>query len=285
MNQSSHSSQSELWFYRRPELAIQMSNMCQDTLFSRIAYFGEPRIGKSHFFLNELKPMLIQDGMKPIYISMQGNAPHVELTKQLSIVLDELENDGVHELSIHSGIIKQYKENLFADMALESQPRAATSIELSNIKLYLNSLVEVVGSPKIVLVLDDFQHLSTSSSFDNFIYALRTQFDKYGSRITVIFIGSSRVQSLFEDDQAAFYQSAQVKEFPDIDEGFVDYCSNRLKGTYNIHIKRQVLLEFWTEINHSPYWMIKLMHEMVENQRDFVQAIARIREEVKAEKR
>lgn len=283
MNQSSHSAQAEPWFYRRPELAIHISNMCRDTLFSRMAYFGEPRIGKSHFFLNELSPMLIQDGMRPIYISMQGNAPYVELAKQLAIALDELENDGVHELSLHSDIIKQYKENLFADMALESQPRAPTSIELLNIKLHLNSLVEVVGSSKIVLVLDDFQHLSTSSAFDNFIYALRTQFDEYGSRITVIFIGSSRVQLLFEDDQAAFYQSAQVKEFPTIDDGFVDYCVNRLKDD-NVHINKQDLLEFWAEIDLSPYWMVKLMHEMVENHRDFIQAIARIREEVRAGK-
>ena len=158
-----------------------------------------------------------------------------------------------------------------------------TSIELLNIKLHLNSLVEVVGSSKIVLVLDDFQHLSTSSAFDNFIYALRTQFDEYGSRITVIFIGSSRVQSLFEDDQAAFYQSAQVKEFPTIDDGFVDYCVNRLKDD-NVHINKQDLLEFWAEIDLSPYWMVKLMHEMVENHRDFIQAIARIREEVRAGK-
>lgn len=287
MTKPSYITYPDPWFYHRPQLASHVGKMCKDTLFSRMVYLGTRRIGKSYFFLNDLSPYLIQEGMTPIYINMWGNksAPHTEFVEQLAIALEELKHEGALKRFLNSEIQKLAIGNQFAKVEVEFKPKAATDIDLSNIKALLRSVVEAAGNSKIVLILDEFQHLSTSTVFDNFLYALRTLLDTYGSRITVIFTGSSRtgMKAAFEDDKVPFYQSAQVKEFPVIDDGFIEHCTNRLKDAYSIHINRLELLDFWHEIDYSPHWIINLMRELVANQRTLPQAIAFIKQAIKVE--
>ncbi|WP_210498774.1 P-loop NTPase fold protein [Vibrio crassostreae] len=287
MSQPSYITYSDPWFYHRPNLATHIGNMCKDTLFSRMVYLGTRRIGKSYFFLNDLSPYLIQEGLMPIYINMWGNksAPHTEFAEQLAIALDELKQEGALKRFLNTEIKKLAIGNQFAKVEMEFKPKAATDIDLSNIKSQLKAIVEAAGSSKVILILDEFQHLSTSSAFDNFLYALRTLLDTYGSRISVIFTGSSRtgMKAAFEDDKVPFYQSAQVNEFPVIDDGFIAHCTDRLKSAYNIHINRLELLDFWHEIDHSPHWIINLMREMVANQRSLPQAITFIKEAIRVE--
>ncbi len=278
---------SDPWFYHRPNLATHIGNMCNDTLFSRMVYLGTRRIGKSYFFLNDLSPYLIQEGMMPIYVNMWGNksAPHTEFAEQLALALDELKQEGAVKRFLNTEIRKLAIGNQFAKVEMEFKPKPATDIDLSNIKALFKSVIEATGTSKIVLILDEFQHLSTTSAFDNFLYALRTLLDTYGARISVIFTGSSRtgMKAAFEDDKVPFYQSAQINEFPVIDDGFIDHCTNRLKNAYNIHINRLELLDFWHEIGHSPHWIINLMREMVANQLSLSLAITFIKEAIKIE--
>lgn len=239
---------SDPWFYHRPTLAKSISNMCKDTLFSRMVYLGTRRIGKTSFFLSDLSPELIEQGMLPIYINMWGNksAPHTEFAEQLASALDEIKQEGALKRLLNTEIKKLAIGNQIAKVELEFKPKSASNADILNIKSLLKSIVEAAGNSKVVFILDEFQHLSTSSAFDNLLYTLRTVFDSYGSRISVIFTGSSRtgMKAAFEDDKVPFYQSAQVNEFPVIDDGFIEHCTNRLKDSYNIHINRLELLDF-----------------------------------------
>ena len=287
MPQPSYITYSDPWFYHRPNLATHIGNMCKDTLFSRMVYLGTRRIGKSYFFLNDLSPYLIQEGLLPIYINMWGNksAPHTEFAEQLTNALGELKQESTLKRFLSIEIQKLAIGNQFAKVEMEFKPKVATDIDLFNIKSLLKSIVKNARDSKVVLILDEFQHLSTSSVFDNFLYALRTLLDTYGSRISVIFTGSNStgMKSAFEDDKVPFYQSAQINEFPVIDDGFIDHCEDRLKIAYGIHINRLELLDFWHEIDHSPHWIINLMREMVVNQCSLPQAITFIKEAIRVE--
>lgn len=288
MKPSSYIACSDSWFYHRPNLTTQISNMCKDTLFSRMVYCGERQIGKSCFFLDDLCPIMIQEGMMPIYVNMRGSSPHIQFAIQLNSALDGVDFDKGVLNSFASRYIKKLTiENMFANEDVKCQPKAATNMDLSIIKLLLKLVVKSAGNSKIVFILDEFQNLSVSTVFDNFLYALRTHFDTFASRITVIFVGSNSIgmKSLFEEQKAAFYHSAQMNQFPIIDDGFIDYCVNRLKDIYHIHINKIELLDFWSEVSHSPYWVVRLMREMVEHENTLTHAIANIRVDICEEKR
>ncbi len=287
MLQASFITYPDPWHYQRPSLATHIGNMCKDTLFSRMIYLGSRRIGKSYFFLNDLCPYLLKEGLIPVYVNMRGNtsAPHSEFAEQLAIALDEIEQDGTPKRFLNTEIKKLAISNQFAKIDMDFKPKVATDIDLSNIKILLKSLVEAAGKSKLILILDEFEHLMTSTAFDNFLYALRTLLDNYGSRISVIFIGSSStgMKTAFVDDKMPFYQSAQINEFPTLDDGFLTHCTEKLEGVYNIHINRLELLDFWYEIDRSPHWIINLMRDMVANQRSLPQAISFIKEAIRVE--
>lgn len=256
------------WFYHRPELARKYTMFCNDTLFSRMVFLGPRRIGKTSFFMNDLSPGLIDAGMLPIYISMWGNksAPHAEFAEQLAFALDELSKEGAVKKLLNTQIKKLAIGNHIARVELEFTPSVATDIDLNNIKSLLKKIIANSNGAKVVLILDEFQHLVTSKSFENFQYALRTLLDTLGSQITVIYTGSSRtgIRAAFEDPKLPFYQSATIQEFPTLDNGFITHCVERLDQAYDIKINRQELQDFWNEIDHSPHWIINLMREVVE---------------------
>ncbi|MCY9874052.1 hypothetical protein [Vibrio barjaei] len=256
------------WFYHRQELVRKYGLLCQDTLFSRLVYLGSRRIGKTSFFLNDLSPYLQELDMLPIYISMWGNkqSPHSEFAEQLSVALDEIGQEGAVKRLLNTQIRKLAVGNHVAKVELEFVPKVATDPELTNIKTLLNKVVEKAGTKKVVLIMDEFQHLVTSSAFDNFQYALRTMLDMLGTRITVIYTGSSRIgmKAAFEDDKLPFYQSAMIQEFPRLDDGFVKHCATRLKDVYGIDVDSLQLLDFWNETDKSPHWMINLVREIVD---------------------
>ncbi|MBE8233553.1 MAG: hypothetical protein HAW67_07420 [Endozoicomonadaceae bacterium] len=275
------------WFYPRQQLCTHISNMCVDTLFSRMVFLGSRRIGKSYFFLNDLSPELIERNLIPIYINAWGNKeqPHVEFAEQLATALDELTKEGAVKRFLNAEIRKFAIGSQFAKVEVEFQPIAATNVDLLNIKQLLKSVIEASGGLKIVLILDEFQHLSTSKVFSNFLYSLRTLLDTYGTLISVIYTGSSRkgIKAAFEDQDAPFYQSAQVSEFPIIDDGFVDHCVLRLHESYSIELNKIELLNFWQEIGHSPHWVINLMREIVANKRNLSTGISIIKDAIKIE--
>lgn len=255
------------WFYRRPELTRAYGTFCSDTLFSRMVFLGSRRIGKTSFFLHDLSPHLIELGMTPIYISMWGNknSPHIEFVDRLTDALDELSKEGAVSRLLKSQIHKLAVGNQIAKMEVEFSPSQASDVDLSNIKVLLDSVVEKAGGAKVVLILDEFQHLVTSTKFENFQYSLRTLLDTLGTRLTVIYTGSSRtgIKAAFEDKSLPFYQSATVQEFPMLDDGFITHCTGLLKNTYGIEIDRLALLDFWNDTDHSPHWTINLMRDIV----------------------
>ncbi|MUJ20433.1 ATP-binding protein [Aliivibrio fischeri] len=256
------------WFYRRPELVRKYVTFCGDTLFSRMVFLGQRRIGKTSFFMNDLSPSLIEAGMLPIYVSMWGNkgAPHAEFAEQLAFALDELSKEGAVKKLLNTQIRKLAIGNHIAKVELEFTPSVATDIDLNNIKSLLKQIIAKSNGSKVVLILDEFQHLVTSKSFENFQYALRTMLDTIGTQITVIYTGSSRtgIRAAFEDPKLPFYQSATIQEFPRLDDGFVSHCVQRLDNAYDIKIDKLELTDFWNEIDHSPHWIINLMREVVE---------------------
>jgi hypothetical protein len=80
---------------------------------------------------------------------------------------------------------------------------------------------------------------------------------------------------MFANKDLPFYHSAQPTEFPLIDDGFVDFCIERLQ-TYGLHYDKLEMLDFWHSVNCSPYWLIILVRHLVMEQCGLATAISHI---------
>lgn len=274
------------WSYPRLSLAQHIGMMCKDTLFSRMAYLGTRRIGKTHFLLHDLSPFLLANNLTPIYINMWGNknSPQTEFIEQLSEALNELTKEGLVKRLLNADIEKLAIGSQFGKLEMKFAPKPVSDIDMRTIKTLLSDVTKASNN-KVVLILDEFQHLSTSPMFEDLLYSLRTLLDTYGTKITVIYTGSSRkgMKAAFQDKDVPFYQSAQVNEFPVIDDGFVEHCVTRLQNAYGIYISKIELLDFWNETGRSPYWTINLMRELVSKQCSLSQATNFIKDAIAIE--
>jgi hypothetical protein len=70
----------------------------------------------------------------------------------------------------------------------------------------LAELEDKAGKKRLLLMIDEVQHLSTSRSFDPLTHALRTMLDKRQGRVKSIFTGSSRhyMNLLLNESQSPF---------------------------------------------------------------------------------
>lgn len=277
------------WFYNRPELAKQLARLLKDALFSRIAYLGTRRFGKTSFLLKDLAPELIKEGMIPVYVSMWANKsyPHIEMIEQLDATRHELQKEGTIKRILSAEVKKFALGNSLAKVELEFAGAAATQEQLASVRASLAQLIEAAAPRRVVLMLDEFQHLITDDAFDDFQHALRTALDIHDDSLSVIYTGSSRagMEAAFNDSDLPFYHSAQIKDFPQIDDGFIDHCQSKLKKSYNIDVDKLQLFVFWQEMDYSPYWMIQLIRHLVLEQCTLTAAIKYTKELVKAEEK
>ncbi len=273
------------WHYGRPELAKQYAARLQDKLFSRIALIGSRRIGKTAFILNDLAPELIAQGCLPVYISLWSDrsAPHMEFIAKFEAAIDAIKNKTPLSALMLTEVTKLSLGNsLLGKVDMEFKN---TQAENNNLLLIRSLLSQLIGLSKgkgakgkrVILLLDEIQHLLTDKAFGDFQYALRTMLDEVGDSIGVLYTGSSRsgMSAMFANKDLPFYHSAQPAEFPLIDDGFVAFCVTRLKD-YNLHYNSVEMLDFWHSVNCSPYWSIILVRHLVMQQCSMAIAIEHI---------
>ncbi len=258
---------SDKWHYSRKSLAEQHARRLQDSLFSRVALIGSRRIGKTAFVIKDLTPALLKADCIPVYISLWSDrsAPHNEFIAKLQAALLAIKNKSALRSLLNSDVTKlAVGNNSLGKLELEFKSAKAQSSELLQIRTLLCDLVEAAKGKRVVLLLDEIQHLVSDVVFNDLQHTLRSILDELGSSISVLYTGSSRagMTAMFENPDLPFYHSAQPSEFPKIDDYFVDFCIQRLTS-YGLHFSNIELLEFWHEIDCSPYWMIQLMRRVV----------------------
>jgi hypothetical protein len=254
------------WHYAREKLAVEYVSRIKDSLFSRLALIGSRRIGKTAFILNDLAPALLTSDCIPVYISLWSDktAPHHEFIEKLTHAVDALKDGSFKRLLTSEINSLTIGGNLLGKIEVDLRNEQADGGALQLIRSSLNELIKIADNKRVVLMLDEIQHLVTDKAFDSLQYALRSILDEVGARISVVYTGSSRggMTAMFQNRDLPFYHSAQPTEFPIIDDGFVDFCLNQLK-TYDLHYDRGELLAFWNSVDKSPFWMIELMRELV----------------------
>jgi hypothetical protein len=256
------------WIYRRTSLAKHYIEAL-DIGMTRLALFAPRRRGKTLFLINDLAPMAEELGYRPVYANLWDNvdSPHIPILESLRKSYDTLRKRGrltsllttpITKLTIGSGIVK-------GDLHFAKQPTAPTRDELTEISDLIDKIANLNKKKSLLLLIDEVQHITTHEKFSPLAFTLRTAADKNSKKLRMVFTGSSRtgMNLLFNKSNAAFYQSVERFEFPNLDDNFLIYCQKKLKKDYKIATDFEDLEACFDELDKSPYWFIKVLHKMI----------------------
>ncbi len=130
-----------------------------------------------------------------------------------------------------------------------------------------NAAMEYLLEPKgtVLLQCDEIQHLATRPEFEDFTASLRTFIDSNKKRVRTIFTGSSQnnLNRLFRHQRAAFYNSASIVPFPDMDIEFVEFLTKRFEYLSGRTLSVEKLMPIFVEHHFSPGFIVELLQVMV----------------------
>ncbi|MEE8058986.1 MAG: hypothetical protein V3T17_14295 [Pseudomonadales bacterium] len=256
--------------FPRPELAEQIIASLKAGIFSSFALIAPRRKGKTAFILLDLAPVAIKKGYFPLYISLwqERNSPHLAICQALEDAIASLNRKSALQRLLGTKIRKASINNEFlgkVEMEFADNPESAQSHELLKIETLLNLLVDQLGKKQLLLLVDEVQHLATSTQFDNVTHALRTSLDKRQGAIKAVFTGSSRhyMNQLFAKPKSPFYLFGESIPFPDLGEEFLNHLIKRLAIDYDIDVNYSALEKIWRALDKSPFWMMKVINRLI----------------------
>ena len=257
------------WHYPRTDLANNLLDRFAIGLTERISILAPRRKGKTQFLLKDLTPAAMDQKYSVLYASFWSNLnhPHLALLNDLrelhkksfrKSAFTQLLNAKITSLSLELSPLAR-GEILFAD-----NPESANADELSEIEHLVGSIVGS-GKRKLLLILDEIQHLASESAFLPLTHALRTTLDKRHDTIKAVFSGSSRsgMNMLFSEKHAAFYQFADVMDFPDLKMDFINFMADIAEQDYRVTLDKQELWHAFKSLDASPYWFRKLLERLI----------------------
>ncbi len=274
------------WHYARPELAKQIADQLTGGLFDRIAYLGRRRIGKTTFLLQDLYPELVRRKALPIYISMWGmkNSPHKEIINKLSAALSALQKKK-RKGPLMSVLNAEVRKLSIAGATVEFQtlqPVVTPDEDLILIGSLLERIVDD-SDARVILLIDEVQHLITAPEFEPLQYKLRTLLDEMGDRISVLYTGSSRkgMEAMFSHPDMPFFNSANQVPFPVLDAGYVFHMADMVQRHYDLSYDKTELLAFFHEVNAAAFWLSRLVKHLVLHKCTLEQGIEEIRKVIR----
>jgi len=257
------------WHYKRPTLAKNITGQLTSGLFNRLAYLGQRRIGKTMFLLKDLTPELVKANCIPVYISMWSNknAPQKEIINKLQMSLDQLGKKGALQSVLTAEITKIKALGITAEFG-KLDPVAASDDELIVIGNLLRQLVKVAEDKRVILLVDEIQHLITAKEFSPLQFMLRTILDELNESIGVLYTGSSRrgIEAMFNNKDMPFYNSANQVAFPHLGDDYVKHINAMLKKHFDLSYNTTQMIDYFNSINQSAFWFDRLAQYLALNQ-------------------
>lgn len=224
------------WHYPRPELTEQYLTTLRIGLVHSLCCFAPRRKGKTEWLDLDIRPAAKAAGFRYLYVSMWENRanPAAALVKALLAgaaprnLVERARSTFGRDLS-KAGLEFDLKGSVKATAELRAPPTAGPDA-IADLPAALEAAVRMAGTGKLLLVVDEVQHLA-KPEFHDFVATLRTLLDTHKTKVCSIFTGSSRVrlQQMFEQTSAPLFQFSSRVDFPDLDRRFVDFMLQRFE--------------------------------------------------------
>jgi len=243
------------WHYPRENLAKTYLSQLGEGGHS-IAIFAERRKGKTQFLLEDMKPLAEKEGISVAYIDFweQRKDPSTCIVRGIRRAIEEIGLKGAGKWKKE---IKLKLPLLEASMSQESKPMpevAADALELLR-----------TTKKTWLIMFDEIQHLAISKDYEDTIFTLRSFLNANTKTIKAIFTGSSqdKLNTIFRQHNAAFYNSASLVNFPELDEGFVRHVTNRFSYLSKRELSFNEMMEAFLDNHRSPYILRNLLQMML----------------------
>lgn len=260
----------DIWYFSRLQLAKKILDIFGVGISSNLAIIAPRRKGKTLFVLNDVSMLAKKKGYIPVYASLWQNinAPHEGLILALEEAIEALDKKVSIGCLLKTEVKKTSIGNeLIGKLELEfaDQPQKPTNQDLMRLDHLLTELQQKAKHKTVLLLIDEVQHLATSSSFGPLTHALRTSLDKRLGKIKVIFTGSSRhyMNLLFNASKSPFYHFVETVPFPELGDEFLEFISENLRKKHRRAVPVKQLSRAFSAVDHSPYWMMKVISHII----------------------
>lgn len=251
-------------------------------LVPRVALFAPRRKGKTWFVIKELAPAAIHRKYLPVYASLwtSPDAPHAPILDAVSEALAVAKKNRVpwkrhlshlQTLALSVGVVSTSWDTRASD------PIAASSSELTHLARSLKALASRAHEGRVVLVLDEAQHLATNRRFSGLTHCLRTALDEIEAAGTghfhTLFTGSSRTNltRLLNDPGAPFYKSVEQLTLPDLGQQYTDFVVTQLSRIGRIQVSRSDCWQAFNALDRSPFYMELVIKNLILRRSDSIQ--------------
>lgn len=246
------------WHYPRKDLTENVLVAYETGLSNTLTLFAPRRMGKTEFVLYDLIPAAVERGYVPVYVSFWDNKddPAVALMNALKTTLNESTWWRRATQGLTAGKISMKASATGGiEGAVEAgfkEPKALDSDTLIALRAVFHSLIN--KHDRILLCLDEVQHLATKPAFENLIFFLRTILDENRKSVRVIYTGSSRddLRKLFSKRKAALFQSSSQLELPELGAAFVEHMRHCYMQASGREFSMRDGMAAFHSLNHVP---------------------------------
>jgi len=221
-----------------------------------MAIFEERRKGKTEFLTDDLAPLAEDYGHRCCYVNFWEDK-----SSPVRSIVSGVERSLAKELS---GVLIGWKKELSLNLGgLTAKLTSNTEKDVHTAYQALDLLLKPKGT--VLLQCDEIQHLATQPEFEIVAASLRTWIQANKDRVRVVFTGSSRdkLDRLFRNKKAAFYNSASIVVFPDMGYDFAEFLSNRFEYLTRRSLAPDDVMRAFLENHSSPAFIVELLQVMM----------------------
>lgn len=242
------------WHYPRTQVATGLLGPFASGLTQVQALFSPRRMGKTELVRQDLTPLAEEAGFRVVYVSFgveAGDSPGNSILRAIGAT-DRLASASHSDGVVRAGFshTEAYARNTGTDSAIVSHA--------------LRGYLDQHDDTRVLLLLDEVQHLATKPSFEPYLFMLRTVLDEYKGQVCALFIGSSRDQllSLFRRRNAPLYSTTNTLTLPEMDAEFVRHMITVFEKTGSPSINEGDAIEVFDGMRRVPAHFHGLLQAM-----------------------
>lgn len=251
---------SDIWHFRREQLARDVVSMFNSGMSHALTFFAPRRKGKTEFLQQDLVPAAEEKGWKPLYYSfMEGD----EAEKPRGFIL------ALQAASAGTGVLARVSAKLKASLPGVGEGEVALAPgQTADEPLRISQLIGRLGEKApTLLLLDEVQELAGREENKALIAGLRTGLDMHKDRVKVVFTGSSRekLRRMFASSAAPFFHFGANLPFPDLERDFVIHIAGAYHRTTGRQLDEEVLWQAFLKFDRTPAYLRESVEQFVLN--------------------
>lgn len=245
------------WHFPRADLAAKVLATLDSGVVNAITLFAPRRMGKTQFAVTDLAPLAAKQGWLVAYCNLWSDKPNP--AGVLVAALDAAEEpfrpgkkSGKVGVAAHLGIVSAN-----AEVAQEISPKAAPAQIGEAFARMAEAIRRKAKGRRLLLIVDEVQHLATDARFEPAAAALRTALEQHAAHVRCVFTGSSQagLQRLFLDSKAAFFSPGGQVQLPPLGDDFVRFMVERANKTFRAKVAFADAAAIFEASGRSPYFL------------------------------